>query len=209
MSINIDYENIQTLEQAIEIIHKLERGLENCPQSEFRICLNCGEIATEGYICWNCSCDSDVVEETLLEADFRDVHIKVGDMVYFEYKYLDIVDGNIETCFDNYFGKVLSITQKYGIIQPVIQPIADELGRLIEEDDYNELCCPKNVYYRSIEQIYACTSEYFDRMIQFENNNKAARAKAYDSDLKAFCKQSDTKIERFEKLKEMLQGQPI
>lgn len=59
MSININYENIKTLEQALNIIHKLARGLNNCYQSGFNVCPKCGEIITENYICWNCGYDFD------------------------------------------------------------------------------------------------------------------------------------------------------
>ena len=58
MSIDVNYENIRTLEQALNVIHKLARGLNNCYQSGFYVCPKCGEIATENYICWNCGYDS-------------------------------------------------------------------------------------------------------------------------------------------------------
>ena len=58
MSIDVNYENIKTLEQALNVIHKLARGLNNCYQSEFYVCPKCGEIATKNYICWNCGYDS-------------------------------------------------------------------------------------------------------------------------------------------------------
>lgn len=57
MDIKINYENIKTLEQALSVIQKLVRGLNNCYQSGFNICPKCGEITTENYICWNCSYD--------------------------------------------------------------------------------------------------------------------------------------------------------
>ena len=51
MSIDVNYENIKTLEQALNVIHKLARGLNNCYQSGFYVCPKCGEIATKNYIC--------------------------------------------------------------------------------------------------------------------------------------------------------------
>ena len=47
MSIDVNYENIKTLEQALNVIQKLERGLNNCYQSGFYVCPKCGEIATK------------------------------------------------------------------------------------------------------------------------------------------------------------------
>ena len=58
MSIDVNYENIKTLEQALNVIHKLARGLNNCYQSGFYAYPKCSEIATKNYICWNCGYDS-------------------------------------------------------------------------------------------------------------------------------------------------------
>ena len=42
MSIDVNYENIKTLEQALNVIQKLARGLNNCYQSGFYVCPKCG-----------------------------------------------------------------------------------------------------------------------------------------------------------------------
>ena len=47
MSIDVNYENIKTLEQALNVIQKLARGLNNCYQSGFYVCPKCGERQTE------------------------------------------------------------------------------------------------------------------------------------------------------------------
>ena len=59
MSIDVNYENIKTLEQALNVIQKLERGLNNCYQSGFYFFFKCGDVATKNYICWYCVYDFD------------------------------------------------------------------------------------------------------------------------------------------------------
>lgn len=60
---NINYDRIDTLDKALEVIHKLNRGIENCYGAQFRVCEKCGEIYTEGYICWHCGYDNESRED--------------------------------------------------------------------------------------------------------------------------------------------------
>lgn len=59
----INYDKINSLDKALNVIHKLNRGLENCCNSNFAICEKCGEIYTKGYICWNCYYDNSIKEQ--------------------------------------------------------------------------------------------------------------------------------------------------
>lgn len=59
MSIIINYENIQTVEQALHVIEKLQNGLNNCYAATFNICPKCGQVYTQGFICWGCGYNFD------------------------------------------------------------------------------------------------------------------------------------------------------
>ena len=58
MAIRINDDKITDLDTAKRIIEKLTRGLNQCYCATFNICSECGEIYTEGYICWNCGKDN-------------------------------------------------------------------------------------------------------------------------------------------------------
>ena len=54
MGININLDAINDLDTAISVIRKLQRGMNECYSATFNVCPRCGEIKTDGYICWNC-----------------------------------------------------------------------------------------------------------------------------------------------------------
>ena len=59
MTIYVNYEGITDLDKALTVIHKLVRGMNNCPSSDFSVCEKCGEIKTDGWICPNCGYDGE------------------------------------------------------------------------------------------------------------------------------------------------------
>lgn len=141
----------------------------------------------------------------LQEADFMDKHIKVGDIVYFSYEWEDNYEGYPEYCYETYYGRIKSIIRRYGTIRPTIIPIAYEGGTLLQEDDYNSDSRPREVQYDQIEKIYnVCTPEYFDKLIQKEEDAKDEYQAKVVKEHEIFCKKQDRAIEKLKVLKGML-----
>ena len=143
--------------------------------------------------------------QELQEADFQNKHIKVGDIVYFNYEWIDHYEGYPESSYETYYGRVKSIIRRFGTIRPTIIPIAYDCGTLLEEDDYNSQSCPEEVQYDQIDKIYTvCTPEYFDKLIQraedAKDEHQAKVVKEHDS----FCKEQDKTIDKLKALKGML-----
>lgn len=125
------------------------------------------------------------------EADFMDKHIKVGDIVYFQYKYWD------------FFGKVKSLTKQYERISIIIELIANADGNLINFDKLDYLS--KEIDNDNIETIWdVCTPEYFDTRIKRAENDIANAEEEFKKELQDYCKQRDKYIERLKVLKGML-----
>ena len=141
--------------------------------------------------------------EELQEADFGDMHIKVGDMV--EFSYCD------EDFTERYWGigRMKSITQTGENIMPVIVPIADNRGNLLKEKDYNPKTCPKEVSFERLSDISTLlTKEVFDKVIEQENKlketHKASLMKELTREYNKFCKEQDKYIKNLKVLKEMV-----
>ena len=139
--------------------------------------------------------------QELQEAVFQDKHIKVGDMVYFQYKYWDHYDN--EYNYENFFGKVKSITKQYQQIRIIIEPIANEGGNPVNFDELDYLS--KEIDNDNIEIIWdVCTPEYFDRRINRAKNDISMREGRFKQELQDYCKQQDKYIERLNVLKGMV-----
>lgn len=135
------------------------------------------------------------------EADFMDKHIKVGDIVYFQYKYWDHYDD--EYSYENFFGKVKSLTKQYERISIIIELIANAGGNLINFDKLDYLS--KEIDNDNIETIWdVCTPEYFDTRIKRAENDIANAEEKFKKELQDYCKQRDKYIERLKVLKGML-----
>ena len=135
------------------------------------------------------------------EADFMDKHIKVGDIIYFQYKYWDHYDN--EYSYENFFGKVKSLTKQYERISIIIELIANADGNLINFDKLNYLS--KEIDNDNIETIWdVCTPEYFDTRIKRAENNISMAEEKFKKELQDYCKQQDKYIERLKVLKGML-----
>lgn len=135
------------------------------------------------------------------EADFMDKHIKVGDIVYFQYKYWDHYDD--EYSYENFFGKVKSLTKQYERISIIIELIANADGNLINFDKLDYLS--KEIDNDNIETIWdVCTPEYFDTRIKRAENDIANAEEEFKKELQDYCKQRDKYIERLKVLKGML-----
>ena len=141
----------------------------------------------------------------LHEADFRDTHIKVGDIVYFSYEWEDNYEGYPESCYETFYGRIKSIIRRYGTIRPTISVIAYRDGTLMKEDDYNTRYRPKEVQYHQINEIYyVCTSKYFDKLIQKAEDVKDEHQAKVVKEHESFCKEQDKAIEKLKVLKGML-----
>ena len=141
----------------------------------------------------------------LQEADFQDKHIKVGDIVYFNYEWIDHYEGYPESSYETYYGRVKSIIRRFGTIRPTIIPIAYDCGTLLEEDDYNSQSCPEEVQYDQIDKIYTvCTPEYFDKLIQRAEDAKDEHQAKVVKEHDRFCKEQDKAIDKLKALKGML-----
>ena len=128
--------------------------------------------------------------QELQEADFQDKHIKVGDIVDFNYEWTDQYEGYPELSYEEYYGRVKSIIRRFGTIKPTIIPIAYSDGTLLDEDDYNSESCPREVQYGQIDKIYnVCTPKYFDKLIQkaedAKDEHQAKVVKEHESDRKS------------------------
>lgn len=143
--------------------------------------------------------------QELQEADYLGKHIKVGDIVYFAYEWIDHCDGYPETCYETYYGRIKSIIQRYKEIKPTICVIAYRDGTLIKEDDYNTLYRPKEVEYHQINEIYnVCTSKYFDILIQKAEDAKDKNLEEIMKEHHEFCKEQNELMEKLKVLKGML-----
>lgn len=139
--------------------------------------------------------------QELQEADFMNKYIKVGDIVYFQYKYWDHYDD--EYSYENFFGKVKSLTKQYERIRIIIELIANAGGNFINFDKLDYLS--KEIDNDNIETIWdVCTSEYFDTRIKRAENNIAMAEEKFKKELQDYCKQQDKYIERLKVLKGML-----
>lgn len=59
--IRLNYDKITDLDTAIQIIKKLELGINNCYTADFNICPKCKNLMVKDYICPVCSFDpSDI-----------------------------------------------------------------------------------------------------------------------------------------------------
>ena len=135
------------------------------------------------------------------EADFMDKHIKVGDIVYFQYKYWDHYDD--EYSYENFFGKVKSLTKQYQRIRIIIEPIANDGGKPVNFDELDYLS--KEIDNDNIETIWdVCTSEYFDTRIKRAENDIANAEEEFKKELQDYCKQQDKYIQKLKVLKGML-----
>lgn len=69
--IRLNYDKITDLDTAIQIIKKLELGINNCYVADFNICPKCKNLMVKGYICPVCSFDpSDIkISECEVEND--------------------------------------------------------------------------------------------------------------------------------------------
>ena len=135
------------------------------------------------------------------EADFMDKHIKVGDIIYFQYKYWDHYDN--EYSYENFFGKVKSLTKQYERISIIIELIANADENLINFDKLDYLS--KEIDNDNIETIWdVCTPEYFDTRIKRAENNISMAEEKFKKELQDYCKQQDKYIERLKVLKGML-----
>ena len=141
----------------------------------------------------------------LQEADFQDKHIKVGDIVYFNYEWIDHYEGYPESSYETYYGRVKSIIRRFGTIRPTIIPIAYDCGTLLDEDDYNSESCPREVQYGQIDKIYnVCTPKYFDKLIQKAEDAKDEHQAKVVKEHDRFCKEQDKAIDKLKALKGML-----
>jgi len=146
--------------------------------------------------------DNKTLQE-LQEADFNGKHIKVGDMVYFEYEYEDGYDGTINYECVNYYGIVKSITRRYNNDKIIIKPIAYDTGTLIKK--YDNKYCPEEIKEYQIEQLYTvCSPTTFDNRINRLEKEKEENRKKLESEHKSFCKAKDKEIENLKALKGML-----
>lgn len=137
----------------------------------------------------------------LQEADFQDKHIKVGDIVYFQYKYWDHYDN--EYYYTNYFGRVKSLVKQYNKINITVEPIATEGGFSIDFEKYEDLDI--EVQNDKIETIWdVCTPEYFGKRIMHLINEKANAEEKFKREMQYYCKQKDEEIERLKVLKGMI-----
>lgn len=137
----------------------------------------------------------------LQEADFQDKHIKVGDIVYFQYKYWDLYDD--EYNYESFFGKIKSLTKQYQKIRIIIEPIANDGGNPVNFDELDYLS--KEIDNDNIETIWdVCTSEYFDTRIKRAENDIAMAEEKFKQELQDYCKQQEKYIERLNTLKGML-----
>jgi hypothetical protein len=139
--------------------------------------------------------------QKLQEADFKDKHIKVGNIVYFQYKYWDHYDN--EYSYTNYFGRVKSLVKQYNKINITVEPIATEGGFSIDFEEYEDL--DKEVQNDKIETIWdVCTPEYFGKRIMHLINEKANAEEKFKKEMQDYCKQKDEEIERLKVLKGMI-----
>lgn len=139
--------------------------------------------------------------QELQEADFMNKYIKVGDIVYFQYKYWDHYDD--EYSYENFFGKVKSLTKQYERISIIIELIANSDENLINFDKLDYLS--KEIDNDNIETIWdVCTPEYFDTRIKRAENDIANAEEEFKKELQDYCKQRDKYIERLKVLKGML-----
>lgn len=140
--------------------------------------------------------------QELQEANYKGKHIKVGDIVYFEYGYRNNYD---MWNYENFFGKVKSIHKIRRTIKHTIRPIAYEDGTLLQSKDYNPKTCPREVQHYQIFKIYdVCTPEYFDKLIQKEEVAKDEHQAKVVREHEIFCKQQDRAIKKLKVLKGML-----
>ena len=143
--------------------------------------------------------------QELQEADFQNKHIKVGDIVYFNYEWIDQYEGYPESSYEVYYGRVKSIIRRFGTIRPTIIPIAYDDGTLLQEDDYNSESCPREVQYNQIDKIYSvCTPKYFDILIQKAEDAKDEHQAKVVKEHDRFCKEQDKAIDKLKALKGML-----
>lgn len=139
--------------------------------------------------------------QELQEADFMDKYIKVGDIIYFQCKYWDHYDN--EYNYENFFGKVKSLTKQYERIRIIIEPIANDGGKPVNFDELDYLS--KEIDNDNIETIWdVCTSEYFDTRIKRAENDIIKAEEEFKKELQDYCKQRDKYIERLKALKGML-----
>ena len=140
--------------------------------------------------------------QELQEANYKGKHIKVGDIVYFEYGYRNNYD---MWNYENFFGKVKSIHKIRRTIKHTIRPIAYEDGTLLQSKDYNPKTCPREVQHAQIFKIFdVCTPEYFDKLIQKEEVAKDEHQAKVVREHEIFCKQQDRAIKKLKVLKGML-----
>ena len=140
--------------------------------------------------------------QELQEADYNGKHIKVGDIVYFCYEWIDRYD---ETCYETYYGRIKSIIQRYKEIRPTISVIAYKDGTVMKEDDYNTIYRPNEVQYHQINEIYdVCTPEYFDKLIQKAEDAKGKNFEEMKKEHDKFCKEQDKQIKIYKVLKGVL-----
>lgn len=60
--IRLNYDKITDLDTAIQIIKKLESGINNCYTADFVICPKCKNLMVKGFICPVCSYDPSDLE---------------------------------------------------------------------------------------------------------------------------------------------------
>ena len=147
--------------------------------------------------------DNETPQE-LQEVEFQSRKVAVGDLIYFEREMWD--ERDCEYYYTDYYGRVLRIIKQYNNVKFDIEMIAFESGTLIRE--YNEKGYRKVDTDLKEEKIHSlhcvCTPEYFDRIIEKEQDKKKKKYENLMIDYENFCFTQDKQIEKINVLKGML-----
>ena len=146
--------------------------------------------------------------QKLQEADFKDKHIKVGDMVFFEREFYDSRDD--ENYYRNFYGIIKSIISQNEEITVTITTIAFDNGELLElynkqKKETKQWCMVIQPETQNIRTIYSvCDENYFEDCFKNLEDRKEKNKIEMQKKHEAFCKDVDEQIERLNVLKGML-----
>lgn len=144
----------------------------------------------------------------LQDADFKDKHIKVGDMVFFEREFYDSRDD--ENYYRNFYGIIKSIIRQNKEITVTITTIAFDNGELLElynkqKKETKQWCMVIQPETQNIRTIHAvCDENYFEDCFKNWEDRKEKNKIEMQKKHEVFCKDVDEQIERLKVLKGML-----
>lgn len=137
------------------------------------------------------------IPQEVKEADFKDKHIKVGDIVYFENQFWDERDQ--ESYYSSFYARVISIIKHHGIVFPTLDLIAYNHGGLITEERKAE------IGDLVITRIFSvCTEDYFDAKILRAEQEKQTKVLILKREINETEDKYNENIERLKVLKGML-----